>query len=156
MQLIRDKKEQMFEPEKIAWPFPKKISGAGSFQIGFTNKVWYVPIRRQLSDNKLQYEDFDTVSYRRMLKEKKYVVVRLVPSTDSNVDQLNFKWVISSLTHEGIELKIQFDKPEMISVYREKDFLEVIFLKTHEFMVDSQGLSNHILPAGFSLPIEIA
>ena len=43
----------------------------------------------------------------------------------------------------------------MISTYRDKDFLKIVFLKTHTFMQDKFGTANNILPSGFEIIQEI-
>ena len=56
---------------------------------------------------------------------------------------------------ESIEFNLSFKKPEMVSVYEDKDYLKIVFLNTHQFMMDEDGLSINILPSGYEIIVEL-
>ena len=90
-----------------------------------------------------------------MLKQNNNIVMRIIPSASSNSQQLDFDWEISSIETTGIEMKLKFRRPELISTYRDKDVLKIVFLNTHTFMKDEFGTANNILPSGFEIIQEI-
>ena len=50
---------------------------------------------------------------------------------------------------------LEFDNPEMVSLYEIKDMIMIQFFNTHQFMVDSDGRSNNILPHGYKVITEL-
>ena len=94
-------------------------------------------------------------SYKQMLKQNKNIVMKLIPSSSSNSDQLEFDWDISSIETDGIEMKLMFKRPELVSTYSVKDMLRIRFLNTHTFMQDVYGSSKNILPSGYEIITEL-
>ena len=43
----------------------------------------------------------------------------------------------------------------MVSVLSEKDMVEIKFMNTHQFMIDSYGESSKILPSGYIILVEL-
>ena len=55
--------------------------------------------------------------------ENKNIIVSLMPSSSSSVDQLEFKWTIKELTADRMAIELEFTKPDMVSIYQTKDII---------------------------------
>ena len=74
-------------------------------------------------------------------------------SKDSN--QLAFVWEIDQIKDTGIDISLEFLQPEMVSMYGVKDMLQITFKNTFQFMMDSEGSANKILPSGYTIITEL-
>ena len=50
-----------------------------------------------------------------------------------------------------MSFSLSFTNPEMVSLYEVKDMIMIQFFNTHQFMLDSDGLSINILPHGYKV-----
>lgn len=70
------------------------------------------------------------------LVQNKNVQVKLIPSSSSSLVKLDFSWKITELAFDKFIVKLDFTNPELISIYKEKDAIEIQFFNTHQFMID--------------------
>ena len=130
--------------DEIAWPEMYQIESNGKAQIKYANDIFYrrcTICESQSGKNLRQLDDYDqefynSQEYLQFLEKNQNVQVTLIPSSQSSQEKLGFKWAINQLKNDQMILELEFTNPEMISIYPEKDILQISFFNTHQFMLD--------------------
>ena len=103
----------------------------------------------------MRFVSFSDPEYKKLLKEKDYVVVTLVPSSKTDLNALKFDWEISHLDSKEMKIKLIFERPEFISINDMKDVVKIQFFKGQEYMMSADGTQSNVLPNGFLIVHEL-
>ena len=103
----------------MPWPqINEPISGDGRVKVKFQNEVIYTKCvaceasyydtnwrrLREKSAVSGPVKFYQTESYKEMLKRNKNIVMKIIPSSSSNSQQLDFDWEISKIETTEIEM----------------------------------------------------